>query len=254
MKLIKRLIPFLIVFSVIFYFIRSSDEYNIHILIANSDGIPWLYAVVGTIFGVLAAFAIQKEWGEWDTLTEAVRGEVDGLEKLYLWSSHFPERIREKIHSYIRSYLDLIIHEGWSYSKKGEKSQEIEDVIAGLNTSIYEIFDEAPQLMPTSFALLSNILGHRSSRLEYSRQHMPLLLKNTLQFSAFLLIALSMFIAVKDFWLAFLFTASIACLAYSIFLVLMDLDNPLEPGDWHITTKDYKTLLEKITTNTEKEN
>ncbi len=247
MKLIKKLIPFLAVFSLIFYFIRTSDEYNLRILLENNTGVPWLYAVVGTIFGVLAAFIIQKEWGKWDALTDAVRGEVDGLEKLYLWSSHFPEKIRTKIHTHIRTYLDLITREGWGYSKKGEKSQEVEDVIADLNTSIYEIFDEAPQLMPTSFALLSNVLGHRSSRLEYSRQHMPSLLKNTLQFSAFLLIGLSLFIAIKDIWLAFLFTASIASLAFSIFLVLIDLDNPLEPGDWHVTTKDYKALLEKIT-------
>jgi hypothetical protein len=75
---------------------------------------------------------------------------------------------------------------------------------------------------------------------------MPPLLRNTLRFAAFLLIALSMFIAIKDIELAFLFTASIASLAYSIFLVLTDLDNPLKPGDWHITTKDYQALLTKI--------
>jgi hypothetical protein len=75
---------------------------------------------------------------------------------------------------------------------------------------------------------------------------MPPLLRNTLRFAAFLLIGLSMFIAIKDIELAFLFTASIASLSYAIFLVLVDLDNPLKPGDWHITTKDYKALLEKI--------
>lgn len=248
MKLIKKLIPFLIIFSTVFYFIRSSDEYNIRVLVANNDGVPWLYAVVGTIFGVLAAFAIQKEWVKWDALTEAVRGEVDGLEKMYLWSSHFPIKIKDKIHRHIKTYLDLVIREGWDRNKEGERSQEVDDVMEGLNMSIYEIFDEAPQLVPTSFALFSNILGHRSSRLEYSREHIPPLLKNTLQFSAFLLIGLSMFIAIKDFWLAFLFTASIASLAFSIFLVLVDLENPLMPGDWHITTKDYEALLKKITT------
>lgn len=246
MKLIKKLIPFLIVFSTIFYFIRSSSEYNLRVLVANNDGVPWLYAVVGTIFGVLAAFIIQKEWGKWDSLTEAARGEVDGLEKLYLWSSNFPEKIRTKIHNYVKRYLAIVVREGWRYSRTGEKSPEIEDVILGLNTSIYEIFDDAPQLVPTSFALLSNILNNRSSRLQYSRDHMPPLLKNTLQFSAFLLIGLSMFIAIRDAWLAFLFTASIASLAFSIFLVLVDLDNPLEPGDWHITTDDYQALLKKV--------
>jgi hypothetical protein len=213
---------------------------------ANIDGLPWLYAVVGTIFGVLAGFAIQKEWEEWNLLTDAVRGEVDGLEKLYLWSSNFPDKIKNAIHADIKRYLELIIKEGWQYSEKGEKSQEVEDVIVDLNNSIYKIFDEAPQLMPTSFALLSTVLNHRSARLQHSAEHMPPLLHNTLRFASFLLIALSMFIAIKDFYLAYFFTASIASLAYAIFLVLTDLDNPLKPGDWHITTKDYQALLEKI--------
>ncbi len=246
MALIKKLIPFLAIFWTIFYFIRTSSLYDTRLLLSNSDGIPWLYAVVGTIFGVLAGFAIQKEWDEWNSLTDAVRGEVDGLEKLYLWSSNFPKTIKNEIHTNIKRYLALIIKEGWQYSEKGEKSKEVEDVIADLNNSIYKIFDEAPQLMPTSFALLSVVLNHRSARLQHSAEHIPPLLRNTLRFAAFLLIALSMFIAINDIYLAFLFTASIASLAYSIFLVLIDLDNPLRPGDWHITTKDYETLMEKI--------
>ena len=255
MALIKKLIPFLIIFGIIFYFIRTSTLYDTHLLLSNIDETPYLYAVVGTIFGVLAAFAIQKEWEEWNALTEAVRGEVDGLEKLYLWSSNFPEKIKEKIHGDIKRYLELIIQLGWKYTGDGRRkgkesvgarSQELEQVIVDLNNSIYRIFDEAPQLMPTSFALLSIVLNNRSARLQHSSEHMPPLLKNTLQFAAFLLIGLSMFIAIKDIWLAFLFTASIASLAYAIFLVLIDLDNPLKPGDWHITTDDYKALLEKI--------
>jgi hypothetical protein len=246
MALVKKLIPFLIIFGTIFYFIRTSSLYDTRLLLSNIDETPYLYAVVGTIFGVLAGFAVQKEWDEWNALTDAVRGEVDGLEKLHLWSSNFPDKIKNAIHTEIKRYLELIIKEGWQYSEKGEKSQEVEDVITDLNNSIYKIFDEAPQLMPTSFALLSTVLNHRSARLQHSAEHMPPLLRNTLRFAAFLLIALSMFIAIKDIYLAFVFTASIASLAYAIFLVLTDLDNPLKPGDWHITTKDYKALLEKI--------
>ena len=246
MALIKKLIPFVIIFGTIFYFVRTSDLYSTRLLLSNIDGIPYLYAVVGTIFGVLAAFAIQKEWDEWNALTDAVRGEVDGLEKLYLWSSNFPEKIKEKIHTNIKQYLSLMIREGWRYSEAGERDWEVDNAIADLNNSIYYLFDEAPQLMPTSFALLSTVFNNRSARLQHSAEHMPPLLKNTLRFAAFLLIGLSMFIAIRNIWLAFLFTASIASLAYAIFLVLTDLDNPLKPGDWHITTKDYKALLEKI--------
>lgn len=246
MNLIKRLIPFLIVFWTVFYFVRTNSLYNTRLLLQNADGLPYLYSVVGTVFGLLAAFAIQKEWEEWNALSDAVRGEVDGLEKLYLWASNFPEKIRNDIHGDIKRYLSIIVKEGWQYSEKGEKSRELDDAIIRLNTSIYHLFDVAPQLMPTAFALLSIVFNNRSARLQHSSEHTPPLLRNTLRFAAFLLIGLSMFIPVWNIWLAFIFTASIASLAFAIFLVLTDLDNPLKPGDWHITTKDYETLLKKI--------
>ena len=173
-------------------------------------------------------------------------GEIDGLEKLHRWSGHLPDKIGTEMRGYIKKYLTLVTHDGWKHNKKGEKDIRIEDVIMGLDMSVYKMFNETPGLASTSFSLLTKILDYRSSRIEYSGQHIPPLLKQTLHFSALLLIGLSMFVAIKDVWMALLFTASIACLIFSIFLVLKDLDNPMESGDWQVTTKDYEDLLEKI--------
>jgi hypothetical protein len=245
MSLLKKLVPFLIIFSLIFYFVRTNDEYNTRILVADLGGVPWLYAAVGTIFGVLAAFAVQKEWDAWNALSEAVNGEVDSLEKLYLWSDHFPEKIRKPFHENIKKYTSLVISK-WRSTERGEKTPEIDNTLGALNDDIYRIFREAPELMPTSFSLFSNVMQYRSYRIQDSKRHMPPILKSTLQYAAFLLIFLSMFIGIKNTWLAFLFTASIASLAFAIFTVLQDLDNPLKPGSWHITTKDYEDLLVRI--------
>jgi hypothetical protein len=215
-------------------------------LIANLSGVPWLYAVIGTLFSIIAAFVIQKEWEQWNNLVDAVKTETDGLEKLYLWSGNFPEKIRANIHADITEYLKVIIKEGWQFSERGVRSPEIEDIFNALSTTIYTISSTAPQLMAITFALFSRIMESRSKRLLYSSAHVPDLLNQTMRFGAFLLIALSMFIGVTNVWLAYLFTISIACLAYSVFVVLNDLNQPLEPGDWHITTKDYKELLARI--------
>lgn len=245
MSLIKKLIPFLIVFSLVFYFIRTNDEYNTRILLADLGGVPSLFGAVGTIFGMVAAFTIQKEWDAWNALSEAVNGEVDSLEKLYLWSDHFPEKIKTPVHEHIKQYTSLVVSH-WHSTELGEKTSEIENALSALNEDVYHIFAEAPELMPTSFSLFSSVLQYRSYRIQDSKRHMPKILRETLQFAAFLLIFLSMFIGVKNIWLAFLFTASIASLAFSIFVVLVDLDNPLKPGSWHITTKDYEDLLRRI--------
>jgi hypothetical protein len=245
MALIKKLILFLLVFSFVFYFVRTNDEYNTRILLADLGGVPTLFGSVSTIFGLLAAFAIQKQWENWTALSEAVNGEVDSLEKLYLWSDHFPEKIKKPFHENIRKYTTLVVTH-WQSTERGEKTPEIDHALGALNDDIYRIFTEAPELMPTSFSLFSNVMQYRSYRVQDSARHMPHILKQTLEYAAFLLIFLSMFIGVKNIGLAFLFTASIASLAFLIFLVLIDLDNPLKPGSWHITTKDYEELLARI--------
>ena len=249
MKLLKKLLPFLLVFSIIFYFLRTNDAYNTKVLIADLGGIPWLYAAVSTIFGIIAAFSIQKEWESWNNLVYAVKSEVDGLEKLHIWSKSFPNELRVKVHTHIVSYLQLLTEEGWHFNERGIRSPQVESVFDQLNEDVFEISSIAPQLMSTSFALLSRILDSRSKRLLYSSQHTPALLKSTLRLGAFLLIGLSLFIGVKNFWLAYVYTASIASLSFAVFVVLYDLDKPLSPGDWQVTTKDYEELLHRIEPN-----
>jgi hypothetical protein len=39
---------------------------------------------------------------------------------------------------------------------------------------------------------------------------------------------------------------SIALLAYVVYLVVDDLDNPLRPGLWQITPHDYQELLHRL--------
>ncbi len=247
MKLIKRLIPFVAVFSVIFVFIRHSTFYDTRVLVESLTGVQTLFGAIGIIFSIIAAFVIQKEWDRWSSLVDAVKSEVDGLEKLYLWSNNFPTDVKEKVHGNIGDYLRLVIKEGWGLSERGERSPEVERIFDELSDTIYHVAATAPQFATATFALFSRIMDARSKRLVYSAEHVPDLLNHTLRFAAFLLIGLAMFVGVRIEWLAYLFTISIACLVYSVFLVLYDLNRPLEPGDWHITMKEYEDLLARIT-------
>jgi hypothetical protein len=64
-------------------------------------------------------------------------------------------------------------------------------------------------------------------------------------FSTSLLILLSLLIGIKDEWLAYIFTLSIATLSYTVYAVIVDLDHPLHPGGWHLTNQDYEDLVKK---------
>jgi hypothetical protein len=78
---------------------------------------------------------------------------------------------------------------------------------------------------------------------------MPTILKRIVVFADGLLILLSLFIAVNNLALDYIFTASIGLLAFTLILVVDDLDNPFRPGAWHLTTKGYEALLEELTSN-----
>ncbi len=246
MNILKKIVIFAIGFSCLFYFVRTSDYYNSKILFADLGGVPWLYSTIGVIFSIIAAFAIQKEWDGWNNLVDAVKNEVDSLEELWIWIEHFPKNIGEKIKGPFIQYLRVVIREGWQKSELGERSEEAEHALSLLRNALFETSKHNSQLTINSLSSFSELLKHRKSRLHFSVRHMPNILRCTLIFSMVLLAFLSLLVGIKNIWLDYIFTLSIAALAYTVYAVIIDLDHPLRPGGWHLTTKDYEELLRRI--------
>lgn len=248
MKITLKITIFILLYSVVFYFFRTSSYYNVRLLLADLGGIPWLYATIGSIFGIISAFIIQKEWTQWSNLEDAVRSEIQALNELWLWTENLPDNNKYEIRQAIIDYLHVLIGEGWKKTEVGEISKELEKTLVVINSAIRDInvTSSNQYLVSTSFKLFSNITRYRTKRMRYSSVHMPQVLKRLFRFATGLLIFLSPFIAIKKIEIHYLFTVSIALLAYAMYLVADDLDHPLRPGGWHLTTKDYKSLLKKL--------
>ncbi len=246
MKIAHKIILFIVGFSGIFHLSRAFEYYHRNILLADLGGIPWLYSTIGVIFSIIAAFAIQKEWENWNSLVEAAKSEVDSLEELWIWTGHMTSRTGKKIKELIVEYLKTIIHEGWKKSVKGERSEEAEEILSSLRDELFMPGRKGSEFMRNYSVLLSDILRQRKNRLHYSTRHMPDILHYTLIFSTSLLVGLSLLIGIRNVWLDYIFTLGIATLAFTVYVVISDLDRPLQPGGWHFTTKDYKELLQRI--------
>jgi len=245
MNIFQKIIIFIIGFSGVFYFVRTSDYYNSKILLADLGGIPWLYSTIGVIFSIIAAFAIQKEWDNWNNLVEAVKNEVDSLEELWIWAERLPENIGKKIKELIIEYIKVVINEGWQKSERGERSEAAERTILSLRYTFLDVSQSNSQLLRGSLLPLAGLLRYRKRRLHFSARYMPNILRYILVFSMCLLIFLSLLVGIKNIWLDYIFTLSIAMLVYIIYTVVIDLNYPLRPGGWHLTTKDYKELLKR---------
>ncbi len=239
---------FVIGFSGVFYFVRTNDYYSSGILLADLGGIPWLYSTIGMIFSVIAAFAIQKEWENWNNFVETAKNEVDSLEEIWIWTEHLPANAQKKIKELIDQYLKVIISEGWQKSEYGERSETAEKAFSSLRSALFNSSQQDPRLAADSFSLSGNLLRQRKNRLHLSARHTPNILNYTLIFSMSLVVFLSLLVGIKNIWLDYIFTLSIATLAYTIYMVISDLDHPLRPGGWHLTTKDYEDLLRRMNT------
>lgn len=230
-------------FSALFYLLRNSEYYNDKLLFEDLQGIPWLYSVVALIFSIIAAFTIQKQWGQWINLMDSVKSEVESLERLLRWARNLPEEIRLKFSAAIAEYLDVIIREGL---EKESAEGAADKILSSLNSEFPAISEQKPELMPTTFAIFAETTRHRENRIRNSAHRMPPILRSTLLFSAGLVMFLSLLIGVNNAWLDYIFTGSIASLVYIIYVVIDDLDNPLRPGTWHLTTREHERLRSKI--------
>jgi len=249
MNILQKIITFIGGFSSLFYLVRTGDYYSSKILLADLGGIPILYSTIGMIFSIIAAFAIQKEWDNWNNLVEAVKDEVDSLEELWIWTGRLPQNVGKKIKPLIVEYLKVVIREGWQKSERGERSEAAEQTLSLLRNVLLEAPQYDSQAVPNLFPLFGDLLKHRRDRSHFSARHMPGILRYTLMFATGLLIFLPFFIGIKNIWLGYIFTLSIATLAFTVYSVVTDLDYPLRPGGWHLTTKDYEDLLRRIEIN-----
>ncbi len=247
-KFIPKIILFLIVFSSAFWLIRTIDHGKIlRIDLQDLGGIPWLYSATCLIFSILAAFTIQKEWEHWNELVEAIHGETDDLRELWFWSRYLSKDTEQKALESIKNYLSFTQQE-WPAMEQGKSSAEGEKILDSFRNNIFIGLTEKAHQLPL-LTRLNDLIRNRKRRIYQSGSHIPHILKNTLIFADTLLIILSLFIGVKNPWLDYIFTVSIGLLAYTIYIVIDDLDNPFRPGTWHLTPKEYQILLDDINNN-----
>lgn len=246
MKFSNKIILFFLAFTTLFYWLHVNSHYNIRALLADLGGIPWLYSSMVTLFSIIAGFVIQKEWENWNNLVDATKSEVDSLGKLWLWSRHLPEQQRDKFDVAIRTYLEEMSATGLEKSSRGEHSQTIDKSFNMIQSAMFEMSEENSKLMVTTFSFFTKLIDNRSDRIHHASHHIPEALRRTLPLFTFLIIILSFFIGIKSIWLDYIFTLSVSLVSYVIYIIIDDLNNPLKPGSWHLTSEDYKKTLEAI--------
>jgi hypothetical protein len=242
--IIKRTFYFLVPFSVVFWLIH--EQFESAISRSTQNGLAGFYSADGLIFGLIVAFVIQREWEIWTNLSEAVRREIDAVREMWKWSSYAEKSLSEEAHRHLEQYLILIVME-WQKGRETLRTERVDTEIDNLRGMLVKMSVSMGRLSNQPLSAFNNLVKARNQRLNFSKEHMPTILKRIVVFADALLILLSLFIAVNNITLDYIFTASIGLLAFTLILVVDDLDNPFRPGAWHLTTEGYEALLKELT-------
>lgn len=247
-SILKRISIFLIPFSLVFWYIHH--QFESIITRSTQNGLAGFYSVDGVIFGLIVAFVIQREWEIWTNLSESVRMEIDAVREMWKWSMYAEPALCKKAHEHLEIYLQLIVSE-WHKGGETKRSEDVDKELDDLRGLLIHRSLSADGLGEQLQNAFINLVQARNQRLNFSNEHMPTILKRIVILADALLILLSLFVAVDNVYLDYIFTASIGLLAFTLILVVDDLDNPFRPGAWHLTTEGYKILLIELTRGTE---
>jgi hypothetical protein len=242
----SRVISFILFFIVLFSAFRYFGKDLFSELHANLNGIAWLYSTISLIFSLISAFIIQTLWNRWDRLENSVRGELNSLWALNMFSEQLPLKVGGELRICIKNYLENLLKEGWKQIEKGERDENVEEVLKAIQRKIFKLSEQAPEKRDMAEEMFMGLLNNRNDRMYYSTGHLPFLLYLLILMSTILIIFLSFLISIPNIYLDFIFTFSIALLAFFIFLVIEDLNHPFRPGTWHVTKDGYKALLREV--------
>ena len=249
MRSFLQLLLLLCIFSILFFLLRFYGYilgYNVSTLVLDVGGLAYLYSTVGTMFSVFAAFIIVSEYQDWNKLSAATSGEVQSLNEVLLWSRKLKKDLSDRFSRAIQKYLTTAIDKEWPLLSTGEECPDIDAVLDELHDLVSETESENAEIASHIFVVLQDLLNRRSVRIEYSWQPLPIILKFTVFAITLALMGLSFLIGVNNMWLDYTFMLCIVSLGAMVLIVIDDLDNPLRPGQWCLTTNGHKRLLTRM--------
>ncbi len=245
-NIILRIIAFTILFTVVFFAIRTFNLLPSEKLSQNINSLPWLFSAISLIFSIISGFIIQAKWHVWDELNDATHGEVSSFRQLHIMSHHFPSEVQLLIHNQIYHYLQLIIDESQMQLPLDRRSENVDNALYLIEDTVFNARKKDPESAAMAFAILKEAMDYRERRLQNKAHKLPTGVKIFIISATFIMIFSSLFIGVDTLSYDYLFTLMIALLSYGIYLLIDDLDHPYRPGQWHLKGDAYVELLHEI--------
>lgn len=223
---------------------------NVSIFQADLASLGSFLQILGTLYGIMAAFIIYVVWGRYDKIKETAKQETDNLSELYSLVTYLEdEKINQQIKTLIINYANAVIDRGWKKLYQGKKSNKASEALDKIYTNIKFIKSERKRF-PIIFGQLvekfEDVSDLRTQRITLSTEHLPQSLKFLIIFDSLALILSTYFLPLNSYFLSLFIVFVISGTVFLTLNVIFDLDNPLVPGEWNLTPEPFKDLIEEL--------
>lgn len=240
------LISFIIAFSLLV--IRKVG--NISVSPVDAGSLGNFIQVIGTLYGIMAAFIVYIVWDRYNKISEISEKETDSLSELYALVTYLEDdKMSLIIKKSITQYAKTVIEKGWVKLYKGQKSKRASAALHRVYKDI-KLIKSNRKRFPVIFGQIiskyEDVSDLRTQRVAMSAEHLPKSLRALIVFDSIALVLSVVLLPYTSFWIALFIVLATTITVVLSLQVIFDLDDPLAPGEWQLTPQAFKDLIEEL--------
>jgi hypothetical protein len=214
---------------------------------AHHDVARAIYALVGTIYAVILAFAVAIVWQSYTAAEATVSREANALSDVERMSRGFPVEIRRQVQEAARTYGRLVVNKEWDAMSRGESSPQADAALIEMWHAYTDMSpsDKQNPLYSQSIQRLNELSDGRRLRLLATHDRVPLVMWILLCCGGVIMVVFAYLFAMKSVGLQSLMVALVSgMIAFTVFLIFV-LDGPFI-GNMKVKPDSFEFVLRNM--------
>ena len=198
------------------------------VVMPHHDVTAAIFAITGTIYAVLLAFAVVIVWQSFTDTQTTVTQEANAVADLDRISRGFPVVLRRQVHDDALTYAHVVIIREWPLMANGGSSPEANAALIELwhaYTDMHGLQQSSP-LYGQSLSELNDITDDRRVRLLSSQSRVPTVMWAMLVLGGVVVVLFSFLFAVRSLWLHAVMTVMLSGMIALSLLLIYVLNGP----------------------------
>jgi len=232
--------------SAVAYLALSAIGFHRHVA-NDSEGVGALLQIIGTLYGILYAFATYVIWGQFTAVESEILKESAALQDLALFSQRLKPPVREPIVQAVRVYARGVADTEWRALAAGaltERTDHLFTEIVFAVAGVRPADEDEREVYGRLLEIADQASIHRGERLSLSVKRIPQTLLGLVTLTASAIVFLLLLYPFRSMLLALLSLAVPIMLLFLTHFVITDLDNPFA-GTWNVAATPFEDLLKK---------